>query len=178
MYLWFAIDVDKYFNDLKIKVEAAKNKIGFRYGTNGLPYHISLKISFEAPKGLENDIISTVEDFYKTLKSFTVRVKEIEANNKILWVRYYDNDYLKYIGTTLNKLLNDKYGIKYHDFDINFIFHTTLFMNENQEIINKGYELLKDEELPNELIINKLLIGYSPMGIPETYSVLKEIELS
>lgn len=63
----------------------------------------------------------------------------------------------------------------YHEFDLNYKFHTTLYMNENAEILKNGYEKLKDEKLENRLYLNKYLIGYSPEGIPETYKVLKEI---
>lgn len=174
MYLWFSIDVDSYFNELKNKVEEVKNKIGFRYGTNGLPWHISLKISFDA-MGKENDIINDVISFYKTLKPFKVQPKGIEDGNVILWIRYFENDYLTYICKELNKMLNEKYNIPYHQYDLDYIFHTTLFMNDDPEIIKKGYEMLKEEKLPKELYVNKFLIGYSPLGKPETYSVIKEI---
>ncbi len=174
MYLWFSVDVDSYYQDLKEKVEKTKEKIGFRYGTNGLPYHISLKISFDA-RGEEESIIKDIESFYKTLHSFTINTKDIEEENNILWVRYHDNSYLKEITTNLNKLLNEKYNIPYHEYDLDFIFHTTLFMSEDHNNIHKGYLMLKDEILPKELVINKFLIGYSQLGIPETYNVLKEV---
>lgn len=174
MYLWLSIDVDNYYGYLKEKVEDTKKSLGFSYGTNGLPYHISLKISFDA-KGKENMIIKDIEDFYKTLHSFTIKPRSIEEENNILWVRYEDNIYLKGITTNLNKLLNEKYNIPYHEYDLDFVFHTTLYMSNNFDYIHNGYLMLKDEKLPKELFINKFLIGYSPLGLPETYSVLKEV---
>ena len=178
MYLWFSIDVDKYYQDLKEKVEYVKNEIGCIFDTNGLPYHISLKISFEVPIDKEYDIIKDIEDFYKSLKPFTIKTRGIEENNVILWVRYQENEYLTYISKKINEILNVKYGIPYHPYDTDFIFHTTLFMNDDHNIIHKGYKMLKNEKLKDELYINTFIIGYSPAGIPGTYSVLKEIEVN
>lgn len=177
MYLWFSIYVDNYYQILKEKVEKVKEEIGLRYETNNLPWHISLKISFEAPKDKESEIIKDVEAFYTTLKPFTLSPKSIEKNHNILWIRYQDNDYLTLIQKELNQLLNEKYHIPYHPYDIDFIFHTTLYMNDNENLISLGYEKLKCEELPKEIYLNKFLIGNSPLGIPETYQVIKEISV-
>ena len=108
MYLWFSVSVDDYYKDIKPLVEKTKEEIGFRYGTNGLPYHISLKISFEAPLGMEESIILDVEKFYKTLKPFKIITNGIDYQQQILWIRYLDNDYIKYISEELNKMLNEK----------------------------------------------------------------------
>ena len=175
MHIWVAIDVDNYYKDLKLKVEEAKDILSISYGTNNLPYHISLKISFLSPENKENDIIKDIEDFYKTLKPFKIKTKSIGEGNSILWVLYEDNDYIKYISKEINKMLYEKYNIPYHKFDLDYIFHTTLYMNEIQDNIKKGYEVLKDYPLPKELSIDKFLIGYSLTGNPETYNVLKEI---
>lgn len=175
MNIWVAIDVDNYYHDLKVRVEEVKNELGIHYGTNNLPYHISLKISFLSPLNKENEIIRDIEEFYKTLKPFTLKTTKIEEGNSILWVRYMENEYLRNIAKVLNIMLNQKYNIPYHPFDIDYIFHTTLYMNEDQEMIQRGYLKLKDFNLPKELYINKFLIGYSNTGEPETYNVLKEI---
>ena len=175
MYLWFAASVDDYYDNLKEKVEKVKKDLDFYFGTNGLPWHISLKISFEVPKGKEEAIINDLSNYFKTLKPFKVNPKCIDKENNILWVRYYDNENLSNISSYLNKMLNEKYQIKYHEFDNNFIMHSTLFMSDDKSIIDKGYLLLKDEALPKELLINKFVIGTSPEGKPETYSVIKEI---
>ena len=177
MYLWFSINVDEYYKDIKFDVNRVKEELGINYGTNNLPYHISLKISFEAPKGKEEDIINEVEAFYKTLKPFNIKSIGIAYQSQILWVRYEENDYIRYIINELNEMLNKKYNIPYHLFDINFIFHTTLFMNNDPYILKEGYLKLKDLNWPQELYLNKFLIGYSPSGLPETYSVIKEIVL-
>ena len=38
MYLWFSINVDEYFKDIKFEVNRVKEELGFRYGTNELPH--------------------------------------------------------------------------------------------------------------------------------------------
>ena len=74
-------------------------------------------------------------------------------------------------------ILNEKFNIPYHPFDIDYVFHTTLFMNSDNDIIAKGYEKLKDVKLPKEIHIHRFLVGYSLDGSPESYQVSKEIEV-
>ncbi|MBR4237620.1 hypothetical protein IKQ02_04210 [bacterium] len=177
MYLWFAVSVDDYYKELKEKAFKVNDELGIEFGAFNLPYHISLKISFEVEDIHAKKIINTAIEFFKTLKPFTVNSSYMENNGTILWIRYQDNEYLKYIGSTLNKILNEKYSIPYHEYDLDFIYHTTIFMNDDKSLINKGYERLKDFELPKELYINKFLIGSSEDGLPHTFKVIKEIKI-
>ena len=178
MYLWFAVSVDDYYKKLKEKAFKINDELGIGFGIFSLPYHISLKITFEAPLDKENEIIDRVASFFQTLKPFTVYPKKVENAKTILWIRYQDNEYLKSIGSKLNEILNKEYDISYHEYDLEFIYHTTIFMNDDESLIEKGYELLKDEDLPDEILINKCLIGTSEEGLPYTFKVIKEIELN
>ena len=178
MYLWFAASVDDYYKELKEKAFKINDELDIEFGAFNLPYHISLKISFEAPKNKEDEVIETIVNFFKTLKPFTVEPTHMEDNESILWIRYQDNEYLKYISSNLNQILNEKYDIPYHEFDLNFIFHTTIFMNDDKTLIKKGYDRLKNYELPKEISINKFLIGSSEEGLPYTFKVIKEIEVN
>ena len=77
-----------------------------------------------------------------------------------------------------NKVLNEEYNIPYHEYDLEFIFHTTIFMNDDKSLIKKGYDILKDEELPEEIFVNKCLIGTSEDGLSCTFKVIKEITIN
>ena len=178
MYLWFAVSVDDYYKKLKEKAFRINDELGIEFGAFNLPYHISLKITFEAPLNQENEIIERVISFFKTLKPFTVKPRIIENADTILWIRYQDNDYLKSISSKLNKVLNEEYNIPYHEYDLEFIFHTTIFMNDDKSLIKKGYDILKDEELPEEIFVNKCLIGTSEDGLSCTFKVIKEITIN
>lgn len=175
MVLWLSVSVDEYFKYLKEKVDQIKEKLNFEFGLDNLPYHISLKITFECPKDKEDEIIGEIENYFKTLKSFDLKPKDIEIENNIVWIRYFENDYISNVSKNLNKMLNEKFNIPYHPFDLNFIFHTTLFMLDNSEIVKQGYELIKNTELPEKVHVNKYMIGFSLTGEIGTYKVLKEI---
>lgn len=83
----------------------------------------------------------------------------------------------KSISDKLNKMLYEKYNIKYHKFDLDFIYHTTIFIDDNLDKINEAYNIIKSELLPNELCVNKFIIGGSNSGLLYTYKVLKEIDI-
>ena len=45
------------------------------------------------------------------------------------------------------------------------MFHSTLFIDENTELIDKMYELIKNEDVSDTLILDTILIGKSLDGI-------------
>ena len=177
MYLWFGINVDNYYKSIKERSILINDELNMEVANFELPYHISLKISFEVENGMEELIIKEVESFYKTLKPFKLKVRVIENAGTILWIRYFDNDYLRNISDELNRILNEKFNIPYHEFDLNFIFHTTIFMNDDKDKIKLAHDKFRNEKLPDELYINKFIIGGSDNGIPYTYKVFKEVEV-
>lgn len=178
MYLWFAIDVNRYYEYLKERVKEIEDIVKYDNTNLSLPYHISLKISFEVDDSIKNDVIQTAEEFYKTLKPFNISVKCIEKYGIICWIRYLNNDYLESISRNLNSLLKEKYDIELHPYDKDFIFHTTLFMDNDVSKIEKSYEMIKDVKLPTNLLTDRYIIGYSLTGKVGSYKVLKEIQVS
>lgn len=177
MYIWLSLNVDEYFKNIKETVKSVKQNLGISYGNESLPWHISLKMPFLVPVGQEVDIIEDIEKIYNSLTKFTLEIKSIEFEKNILWIRYKDNKKLESIGESLNAMLKNKYNISYHEYDFNYKYHTTLFMNDNENIIREGYLLLKNELLPNEIHINKFFIGYSLDGKSNTWKILKEISI-
>jgi hypothetical protein len=74
-------------------------------------------------------------------------------------------------------MLKDKYGIPLHEYDLDFIFHTTLFMDGDKEKINAAHTLLGDLNLPETLEANTFVIGKSETGENGTYRVYKTVEV-
>lgn len=177
MYIWLSLNVDKYFNNMKMAVKKVKQKLQISYGDEKLPWHISLKMPFLVTNGEEESIINDIEKIYSTLSPIVLKIKSLEYLNNILWIRYYDDEKLKYIGRSINEMLKNKYNISYHEYDLDYKYHTTLFMNDNVNIIIEGYEALKNELLPEEIYIDKLFIGYSLDGKSDTWKILKEIKI-
>ena len=72
-------------------------------------------------------------------------------------------------------MLSERFGIGLHEYDLDFLFHTTLFMDSDAEKVRRGYEAIKNIPLPSVLRANRFLIGSSPEGKLGTFRTEKEI---
>ena len=176
MNIWFGISVDNYYKDVKEKVQKIEKDLDFSLGMV-LPYHISLKMSFNVCDDIKDDVINTLINYFKCLVPFTVETKEIEKHDNIIWVRMKKSDILNNIHIDLNNMLLEKYSISLHEYDLDFLFHTTLFMDDDKDKISKAYALIKDVTIPKEMTIDNYLIGVSDTGKPGTYKIIKEIKI-
>ncbi len=175
MHLWFAINVEEHYSKMRERVRGIERVIPYENTNLSLPYHISLKITFKVADEIKDAVIKDVEAFFRTLHSFEVQTKGIECDNIICWVRYLENDYLVWIAKELNRFLHEKYGIPYHPYDLDFKFHTTLFMDEDTDKVRRSYELVKGEPIPKTIKATRFIVGYSDSGQIGTYKVMKEI---
>ena len=71
----------------------------------------------------------------------------------------------------------DKYDIEQHEFDKNFIFHTSVLMLDNEKHLQSAFNEIRKLELPTTLIGDKIIIGSSLTGEAGTYTVNEEILL-
>ena len=74
-------------------------------------------------------------------------------------------------------MLFEKYGVGLHEYDCDYKFHTTLFMENNEEKIRSAYETVKNVYLPEKISVNKLLIGVSESGKLGSYRVFREVNI-
>ena len=175
MFLWFGIDVDEYLSKLKEKAEKIENEMGYAHSNFTLPLHISLKISFEADASAKDDIVNDVVRLFSETKPFFVKTDKIEREDNICWLRYRENDALLSVQKRLNELLNKKHGIPYHAYDLDFKFHTTLFMDDDTEKVALSYEKIKDEKFPDTVYAKRFLLGRSENGDIGTYEIFGEV---
>ena len=63
-----------------------------------------------------------------------------------------------------------------HEYDLDFMFHTTLFMDDDTEKVAKAYEKVKDISVPDKLVASRFVIGTSESGDLGTYKIHKTIE--
>ena len=174
MYIWVGINVEEQLKETRMAVDRVFEKIDISNVTCQLPLHISLKISFEIKNELFDDILSDIIGIYKEQKSFNVDVKGIEKHENIMWIRMNSNKDVEALATKLNMMLRNKYGVPLHEYDLDFIFHTTLFMDDDAEKINAAHDLLGDVKLPETLIANTFVIGTSETGENGTYRIYRE----
>lgn len=176
MYIWFAVDINNSLKHLRKQAIKISDSICFKENNYSLPFHISLKISCEINENDLSNIVSDVSKYYETLKPFKVNVDKIELNGSICWLKIKENKNLIKIHNYLDDLLFNKYGYKLHPFDLNFIYHTTLFLDSDLEKIKEAYSLIKDEKLLKTITCSKFIIGGSINGEIGTYSVYKTID--
>ena len=177
MYIWFAIDVDEQVNILRKNAEVYVKDKGLYSPTLALPFHISLKISFNVSEGIFQDILNDIRVFLKSLKPIEIMVSGIERQGTIVWLIMQDNAELTNIHRQLDKMLLDKYGVEQHEFDKNFIFHTSILIMNNEEESKKAFDALKNSEFPKELKVKGFIIGSSVSGVAGTYVVNEKIEI-
>lgn len=175
MFVWVGINVEEQLRETRMAVDGVFEKIDISNVTCQLPLHISLKISFEIENELFNSVLNDIASIYEAQKPFKIDVKGIEKHENIMWIRMYSNAEIEALATALNMMLKEKYDIPLHEYDLDFIFHTTLFMDDDKEKINIAHQLLGDLNLPEALVANTFVIGTSETGENGTYRVFMTI---
>jgi 2'-5' RNA ligase len=177
MYIWVGVDVENQLLEVKEKTMEVEKKLGFANSNFTLPLHISLKISFKVDDNIYQKVINKITTYYRSLKPFEVEVKDIENFNTIVWIRMVNNKMIDQIHDDLNKMLFKEYNVGLHQYDLDYAFHTTLFMDNDTVKVNKAYEMIKDVKLPSKLMINKFVVGTSKDGSLGSYAVVDTVEL-
>ena len=177
MYIWVGVEVESQIAEIKKFAFEIEKKIGFENSNFTLPMHISLKISFPVPDAVAENVMKDIEKLYHSVTPFEIAVDKIECYENISWIRYKQNDKIDEIHDRLNAMLFEKYGVGLHEYDCDYKFHTTLFMENNEEKIRSAYETVKNVYLPEKISVNKLLIGVSKSGKLGSYRVVREVNI-
>ena len=177
MFVWVGINIEEQLKETRMAVDGVFEKIDISNVTCQLPLHISLKISFNIENELFESVLNDIVSIYREQKPFEIEIKGIEKHENIMWIRMYSNEDLEALATSLNIMLKEKYSIPLHEYDLDVIFHTTLFMDDDKEKINAAHTLLGDLDLPKNLIANTFVIGTSETGKNGTYRVYKTVEV-
>ena len=137
--LWVGIGVDEQLQSIRNRIAELEKELGISNSNLTLPFHISLKMSFAVDRDKASEVINAIEAYYRTLKPFQISVYGIEYHETIAWIRMTENETLDRIHDDLNELLFDRFGIGLHEYDRDYLFHTTLFMDEDAEKVRRGY---------------------------------------
>lgn len=165
MYYWIALRLNEnYGNNIKAKCKELNKLVLVDEKSFNLPAHISLKISFESPINDELKLLNLLLSIVRKYLPLKVTSSHIELNNNIIWTLFEKNKTLINIHSKLDEELM-KIGVNQHPFDECFIFHSTLFMDENINKINNMYELIKHYDVKQEHILDTIIIGKSNDGI-------------
>lgn len=173
MYIFLGIDVDEQFSRVKSKAELIDKSIGFE---NSCLLHISLKASFKIDNSTFDSVIEEVINYYLSIKPFKIDIYKLEVYDHIIWIRMCRNKELDKVHDELNKILLEKYNIGLHEYDLDYKYHTTLFMDNNTNNIKDAYNLINKIELPQSIIASQFMIGVSETGKLGSYSIYKKIK--
>ncbi len=176
MYIWIGADVSDQLETLYSMKREAETALGLQ--DFKLPLHISLKMSFFVSDDQADAVIECLAAYCGSLSSFPVPVHGIEKENGIVWIRYGFCQKLSTIHAQLNVLMQDKFHIGLHPYDSDFIFHTTLFMDQDNNKLTQAYEMVRNAPLPSSLQLSRCLIGMSPSGKPGDYHIVRTVDMS
>ncbi|MBO4872754.1 MAG: 2'-5' RNA ligase family protein [Lachnospiraceae bacterium] len=178
MYIWIGIDVDEQVENIREKVREQEILRGIVKSNLTLPFHISLKMSFPMEEERAAAVMDAAEAYLRTFRPFDIPVAGIEYHTTIAWIRMRENPVLDRIHDGLDAMLAERFGVGQHEYDKDYLFHTTLFMEDDAGRVRQGYEAVKDEPLPAVLTADTFLIGASETGALGSYRVIRRIRVS
>ena len=176
MYIWIGCKLPESFErEIRSLCLKQNEELGLDTAAFTLPQHISLKISFEAEK--HEAILEELSAFLSTQRPFAVRIGDPAQHGNILWLPAEENKTLRQLHDRLDKLLADHFGIPQHEFDKAFLFHSTLFIDNNTEKIAKILDTLIPCPIARELTVDTFLLGLSETGKAGSYRVVRQIQV-
>ncbi len=176
MYVWIGIDVDDQYGKIKEIAKKIDDELCFKHSCFTLPMHISLKISFKIDESDYEKVSKTILDVFEKIKPFEIAVKGIQDEGNICWIRMQDNPCLNALSTEINHILGEKHGVPLHEYDLDFKFHTSLFLDDDHQKVHQAYMRVRDVALPEKLIAHRFVIGTSKDGQLGTYKVVCTVE--
>lgn len=176
MYIWIGCALPETFErELRERTLPLAEELKLGLEPFSLPQHISLKISFE-DGGRTEEVLAAVEEMLRKERAFAVHPAGIERHGSILWITFRENGTLRRLHNLLDRELKQRFCIEQHLFDRAFMFHSSIYIGEEALVI-QGEERLRDLRLPEELRVNRFLLGMSPAGKAGTYQVVREIKV-
>lgn len=128
-----------------------------------------------AVRGRAAAVVRELAAYFAAQTPFSICPLGVENEGGILWIRMERSDRLDRLHDELNGMLAERYGVGLHEYDTDYKFHTTLFMDSDPDMIAEAEARLGSVELPRELRVSRFVIGSSETGALGTYSVLKTV---
>lgn len=181
MFIWVGCDINPKFSEFREKVKEFNADLNLSEKALKLPQHISLKISFEMDEALAKHCIKDIIELLKTVKPFTAKIEKLEmldnetSDDGIIWLRVEENEEFKALHKELDEIAIS-YAVKPHALDKQFIYHTTVIMDNDREKLATMFEKVKTLPYPEELKINTFVVGHSDDN--ENYKVDRRIKVN
>lgn len=176
MYLWIGCKLPEIFQqEIRDRCLKFNEDIGLDTVAFLLPQHISLKISFETAQ--PDAVLDDLTEFLSSQRPFSVCLCSAEQAGKILWLPVAENETLRHLHDALDQRLERCFGVPRHEFDKAFLFHSTLFIDEDLQKVSAMYRKLLEYPVDRELPVDTFLLGTSETGKAGDYRIVREIRL-
>lgn len=174
MYIWIGCKLPKAFEEkIRTRCLVCNEKIGLNMVAFSLPQHISLKISFSSDRW--EAILCDLSAWLGEQKPATICLREMQLQGNVLWLSAAENAWLTGLHAALDDRLKSRFDVPQHPFDREFMFHSTLFLDEDTQKLAAMRDALAEEFAPQELPVDTFLLGISETGKPGSYRVVREI---
>ena len=171
MYIWTGINVDNALRKVKEKAQAIYNTLPFSERLFTMPMHVSLKMSFEVPDEEAQMVIAALQRLFATQPSFGMQVIGLEQYDNIAWIRIVRSAKLDKLHDDILALLQTQFGVQPHEYDLDYTYHVTLFMDDDAEVVKCAAEQISTTPLPKLLTVDTFAIGTSEDGKIGTWTV-------
>lgn len=175
MYLWIACDAERELAAIRSFCREQNRRVGLSEVAFSLPQHVSLKISFSVPDTQVEAIIARLEQIVQEASPLLLQPKTIERQGEVLWLAFEPTAALVELHRVLDEVMEREFGVLPHPYDLDFRFHSTLFLDADTDRLIQMERLLSDLPLPSAFTVNRFLIGSSPSGRAGEYTVCKRI---
>ena len=176
MYVWTALYIEDELEELRDRAIGIGEDLGVKCPLTILPLHISLKISFEIEDSCLDECVKLLCDYFSSLGPFSVETEGYEHAHGVIWIRIRENERLSDIHRHLDEMMLEHFGAKPHEFDLSFIYHATLFFDEDSKL-DSAFEKIRTIPFPTKIHARDFLIGTSDSGKPGSYSVYRHSHL-
>lgn len=176
MYIWVGCRLPENFQrEIRDHCLVLNQRVGLNTEAFALPQHISLKISFNSSR--VEEIMEFLTQTLSQQHPFQVSLMNVEQEGEILWIPVAENSRLQELHGVLDRELERRFDISQHPFDKNFLFHSTLFIDQDREKVSRMRRMLADYPMARELWVDTFLLGQSETGTAGSYHVVCEIKV-
>ena len=175
-YIWTAADVSRPLADIRRRALRENRAIGLSEVSYSLPQHISLKISFPVPEDTVEAVTEALSAYFRRQEPFSAQVTGIRRRPGLLWVEFVPGEELTRLHRELDSLMAHQFAIPQHPFDTRFRFHSTLFLDPDEEKLARMVQALQAAPLPETVPVRGFLIGGSESGKAGSYRVIRQVQ--
>ena len=177
MFIWLGINIEDQLPELKSRKAEIEGKLGITDTVVNLPLHVSLRISGRVSDEISPCLIEAILEFYKALEPIELLTDGIEREGNIIWLRFKGNDEINSVHNRLCALMKERFDIPLHPFDLEFKYHTTLFLGISEDKLSTAYDMVKSVNIPASVTLNRPVIGVSESGLAGTYKIIHTVDL-